>query len=720
MTHSDTSTPPNKNILITGVSGLLGGNLADAFRPNYEVVGLYYTHPVTVPGVDTYAADILNPEHLSLRFQTEKPDVVIHCASLTDVDACEVDPVSAHALNVNGTRHVAAAASEVGAKLIYISTDSVYAGIEGNYAETAAAAPRNVYGRTKLEGESEALHVPGALVLRTNIFGWNIINKTSIGEWVLQHLQNGKSIKGFDDVIFSTIYTYELARVIELAIRCDLSGIFNCCAKDACSKFEFAKKVALAFGFGTDSISADSIDASNLEAARGKKLNMDATLLESRLDYRLPTVDQSVDRFYRDFHNGVPQRIRSWVEKTAKRKPLIQYGRQWIDRNDIKAVYQVMHSDRITQGPKVTEFESAVAEYCGAKHAVAVNSGTSALHIACLAAGLKPGEEVITSPITFVASANCALYCSGIPKFSDIDPETYNMSPELLSRQISPNTRIVIPVHFAGQSCDMDKLRRVVNDAEKKYGHRIFIVEDASHALGSVYKGASVGSCKYSDMAVTSFHPVKHITTGEGGMVLCNNSALYSRLIKLRSHGITSSPSDMNYRDQAFDGDHDVINPWYYEQVELGYNYRITDIQCALGHSQLKRIDDFRQRRREIVEQYNAAFCKLPSLKIPVETDDNYSNFHLYVLRVAFSDIGITRRHMMETLLDNDIQTQVHYIPVHTQPFYRKNFGYRWGKFPEAEAYYQQCLSIPLYPAMSNDDSAHVIDTIKGIIRRLL
>jgi len=397
---------------------------------------------------------------------------------------------------------------------------------------------------------------------------------------------------------------------------------------------------------------------------------------------------------------------------------MIPYGRQWIDEDDIQAVVDALRSDYITQGARVEDFERALAEYCGAKYAVAVNSGTSALHIACLAAGVCSGDEVITSPNTFVASANCAVYCDAVPIFADIDQKTYNVLPVEVERKISKNTKAVIPVHFAGQSCAMREIMEIVRTAETRHGHRIYIIEDACHALGSLYKNIRVGSCSFSDMTVMSFHPVKHITTGEGGAVFTNDEDLYRQLKRFRSHGITRNPDDLVNGDLAYrkgrEGvtTQDAINPWYYEQTTLGYNYRITDIQCALGLAQLRKTDMFRQRRRKIVNTYNTAFEDVEFIQTPFEDDECDSNFHLYVLLLDFEKKGIDRAALMHQLRTKHIQTQVHYIPVHLQPFYRKNFGTNPGDYPSAEMYYEKCLSIPLYPKMSSEDVEKVISQI--------
>lgn len=375
---------------------------------------------------------------------------------------------------------------------------------------------------------------------------------------------------------------------------------------------------------------------------------------------------------------------------------MIPYGRHSISEEDVQAVVEVLRSDWLTQGPMVNRFEIAVQDHCGVAHALAVSSGTSALHLACLALGFGPGDILWTSPNTFVASANCALYCGGEVDFVDIDPRTYNLSVDALEQKLITAKgegrlpKVVMPVHFAGQSCDMERIQVLA----RQYG--FFVIEDACHALGGSYLDVPVGSCRHSDLTVFSFHPLKTITTGEGGMVLTNAPELHQRLTLLRSHGINKDPASMSGAGNG---------GWYYEQVALGYNYRMTDMQAALGLSQLQRIDDFTARRRALVKRYNDALGALP-LTTHWQDPHCSSAYHLYP--ISLHGGAEQRRYVYDKLHAAGIQTQVHYIPVHTQPFYRES-GFHVGEFPNAEAYYAGALSLPLYASMSFDDQDRVI-----------
>lgn len=381
---------------------------------------------------------------------------------------------------------------------------------------------------------------------------------------------------------------------------------------------------------------------------------------------------------------------------------MIPYGRQEITQADINAVVSVLQSDFLTQGPMVPRFEELVAQHVGARHALAVNSATSALHIACLALGLGPGDWLWTTPITFVASANCGLYCGAQVDFVDIDPRTYNLCPQALEHKLAQAERegklpkVVVLVHLCGQPCDMQAIHMLA----QRYGFKI--IEDASHAIGGKYKSEFIGNGRYSDITVFSFHPVKIITTAEGGMALTNNDALANKMALLRSHGITRNPAEMT---------HDSEGPWYYQQVDLGFNYRMTELQAALGVSQMERLNKYVARRHELAQRYDQLLSDFP-VTTPWQHPDSYTGLHLYVIRLQLNKIGKTHRQVFESLRENGIGVNLHYIPVHTQPYYQK-LGFKLGDFPSAERYYAEAISLPMFQTMSEGQQHEVLGALK-------
>lgn len=384
---------------------------------------------------------------------------------------------------------------------------------------------------------------------------------------------------------------------------------------------------------------------------------------------------------------------------------MIPYGRQDITQADIDAVVGVLQSDFLTQGPMVPRFEQGVAQHVGAPHALAVNSATSALHIACLALGLGPGDRLWTSPVTFVASANCGLYCGAKVDFVDIDPRTYNLCPTALEAKLRQAERdgtlpkVVVPVHLCGQPCDM----QAIHGLAQRYGFRI--IEDASHAIGGRYQGEFIGNCRYSDITVFSFHPVKIITTAEGGMALTNDPALAERMALLRSHGITREASKMT---------HEAEGPWYYQQIDLGFNYRMTELQAALGVSQLERLDAFVARRHQLARRYDRLLSGLPVVT-PWQHPDGYSGLHLYVIRLQLDRLAMGHRQVFEALREQGIGVNLHYIPVHTQPYYQ-GMGFRPGDFPQAEQYYREAISLPMYQGLSDAQQDQVVAALQQAI----
>lgn len=385
---------------------------------------------------------------------------------------------------------------------------------------------------------------------------------------------------------------------------------------------------------------------------------------------------------------------------------MIPYGRQDITQADIDAVVEVLQSDFLTQGPMVPRFEQCVANHVGARHALAVNSATSALHIACLALGLGQGDWLWTTPVTFVASANCGLYCGAQVDFVDIDPATYNLCPKALAAKLEVAERegrlpkVVVPVHLCGQPCDMQAIHQLA----QRYGFKV--IEDASHAIGGKYRDEFIGNCRYSDITVFSFHPVKIVTTAEGGMATTNDDQLASRMALLRSHGITRDPALMT---------HEADGPWYYQQIELGLNYRMTELQAALGVSQMTRLDSFIERRHALARRYDEKLVHLP-LSTPWQHPDSYSGLHLYVIRLKLGSIGQSHRQVFEALREQGIGVNLHYIPVHTQPYYSR-MGFSAGDFPQAERYYREAISLPMFQTMSLEQQDQVIAALERALQ---
>lgn len=387
----------------------------------------------------------------------------------------------------------------------------------------------------------------------------------------------------------------------------------------------------------------------------------------------------------------------------------ISYGRQWLDEEEISAIVETLKSDWLTQGPQIEDFERAVAEECQAKYAIAVSSGTAALHLAALAIGLRPGDEGLTSPNTFLASANCLLFCGALPRFADIKADTFCLDPAEMEARLTPRTKCLIPVHFAGQPCDMESIWEIAQQ------RKIMVIEDACHALGSKWQDRggrlhTVGSCSHSHITVFSFHPVKTITTAEGGMILTNDRKLAQKCRLLRNHGMTKDPLEFTNQELLpFYGDPltGALPPWYYEMQALGFNYRLSDLHAALGLAQLRKLPSFREKRRALWAYYNEGLVGMEGFSTPTEREGAYSCWHLYVAQAR------SRDKLLEFLHRRSIGAHVLYIPIHLQPYYQRRFGFRKGDFPKAEAYFRQCLVLPLHPELSLDTADLIIEAVR-------
>ena len=685
-----------KKMLITGASGLLGNNLAHLFSKEYSVVGVYNTHPICIQGVNVRTCDFSNYAATRELMLDVAPEIVLHCASRTDVDGMETDVEGAWQANVLTTRNIVDSIRDTQAPLVFISTDSVYSGQNGPHSERELCNPKNCYGKTKLEAEAVALRHEAALILRTNLYGWNIINKLSIAEWFLSHYAHGTPCTGFYDALFNGIYSFSLGKVIGNCLNRGLLGTFNCASRDSMSKLDFGRALGRALGYDPALIRPGSVDAAAFDAPRGHDMRMDVTALETALDEELPTMQDSIDALVADLRAGVPKLLRQSMLGVPSRtcypkRDTLPYGGQCIDDKDITAVCHVLRSEYLTTGPVVSGFEDAVSEFVGASHGVAVANGTAALHSAMFALGVGPGDEVIVPAMTFAATANCALYQGATPVIADVDADTLLIDIKAVETAITPQTKAVIAVDYAGQPCDWSALRQLADR------HGLALVADGCHALGAEYMGKKVGTL--ADMTCFSFHPVKHIATGEGGMVMTDNDALARRLRMFRGHGITT---DSHQREKQ--------GSWFYAMEELGYNYRLTDIQSALGLSQIKKLPEFLARRQEIAAQYDHAFAGTAIRPLLCQADRVHA-YHLYVVRVS------NRDHVFDVMRKNGIGVNVHYIPVHLHPYYQRHMGTRLGDCPVAEAAYGKILSLPMFVGMSDSDIKRVVAKLNKIIR---
>lgn len=678
----------SERILITGGSGLLGSNTAKIAAKDFEVYATYNSHPSQIEGCQFVHLDIKDKRQVLSVFEKVKPDLVIHTAGLVNVDYCEEHEDEAWVINVDGTENVTLAAKEVGAKLVYISTDSVFDGKKGMYTEEDIPHPLTVYARTKLEGEKRVrCWLPDSIIIRTVFYGWSLYSKKSLAEWVVDNLRAGKKLKMWTDAFFSPILVNNLAEVLLAMHSQNLGGIYHVASKERCSKYAFGQEVAQAFGLNGNYIKPFSIAEAGLRAPRPKDPSLDVTKVSRVIDTKLLGVKEGIT-WFKELEVSHKRRVHTTV------RSFIPYGHQWIDDEDIAAVVAVLKSGWITQGSKVDEFERKVAEYCGANYAVAVSSGTAALHAACAVAGIAEGDEAITTPNTFAATANAIAYCGGKPVFADVEEDTLNIDPNEIQNRLSAKTKAILPVDFAGHPADLDE----INAIAKERG--LLVIEDAAHALGAEYKGRRIGSL--SDMTILSFHPVKHITTGEGGMILTNSREFCEKLKIFRHHGIV--------RDNRDEGS------WYYEIGNLGHNFRLTDFQCALGLSQMNKLDSFIQRRREIVARYNQAFAEMAEIITPVERENVKAVYHLYVTQLNLERLKADRREIYQALRAENIGVNVHYVPVHLHPYYRRRFSYKQGDYPKAERYYERAITLPIFPKMSQQDIEDVIEAVRKVI----
>lgn len=685
-------------ILISGGSGLLGVNWA-IHRRNVDNVHILLNNKIIkIEGVTSHKTDLSCRVELAEIIKKVKPDIFIHTAGFTSVDGCELDPGKSHIANFELASNIGRVSKEFDFKLVQISTDHLFDGIRSFRSESEEIRPQNLYSKHKGQAEKEVLDLnPDALIIRSNFFGWGPSYRKSISDIVMDSFEKSTNLQMFDDVFFTPISTTKLIDCTHSLLEKREVGIFNICSDERISKYEFSVRLANKFGLNGDLI--QPVQARRLieKTKRPKDLSLSNTKLINTLKISSISIDQILD----DLKNDAVSRVE--IPRIGK---VIPYGKHYIDQDDISAVTNILKSSFLTQGPTISTFEKQVADYVGVKYAVAVSSGTAALHLAYMALGVGPDKNVITSPNTFVATANASIFCGGDVSFSDISVTTKNIDLKDLKNSLAMNEKIhlVAPVLFSGASDGIPELCRVASSFGKA------VVEDAAQGLGASYScGAKVGSCKYSDCTVFSLHPVKSIAAGEGGIITTNNEEIYRSLLRLRSHGINKIDDPIVDKDNGFtDG---KPNIWYYEMSTLGYHYRLTDIQASLVSSQMTKLDQFINKRRELAHRYKELLRNLEHIKPSQRINIDNSANHLFPVCIDYDRIGKSRNEFMHSLREHNIITQVHYIPVHTQPFY-KNKGFVPTNFPNSMAYYKKALSLPLYFSLTFEEQDFVVEKI--------
>jgi len=701
-----------KSILITGGSGLLAVNWTLAIRDKYEVTLLLHTRKISLQNVKVDVASLDSLDECLSILDKHQPDIVLHTAGLTSVEECLANSDLAQEINVDLAKNMAIACNKNFVKLIHISTDHLFSGSESFVTEKSKTNPMNNYAKTKLQGELQVLeNCKNAIVIRTNFFCWGTKYRHSFSDFIVNKLRSNEQVDLFSDVFFTPILVDELSKIALQLVDTNHSGVYNVASNERLSKYEFGIKLANCFGLDRKLINKISINDKPDLVDRPKDMSLSNDKICKALNYKVRDIDEQLHVLKQQESVNAANQLALGV---------IPYGRHYIDEDDIQAVARVLRNGMLTQGPKVLEFEKKIADYVGVKYAVAVSNGTAALHLASMVLGIGKGDEVITTPNTFVATSNSILYVDAKLVFVDIDQQTLNIDINKIEEAInnSRNIKAIFPVHFAGMPCDMKAIKELAD----KYD--LAIVEDASHALGAKYiNGSKVGNCQYANMTCFSFHPVKGIAAGEGGMITTNNQVLYRKLTQLRSHGISKGNfefpgisgvgNSLINRDEALEnGD---IKRWYYEMQDLGYNYRITDIQCALAISQMDKIDLFLNYRKSIVRYYDAAFRNVQHITPYQKYGRDESSHHIYVVSIDFDKIGITRNQFMQKLADRGVGSQVHYIPVVCHPYYQA-MGYDIKNYPVNRAYYQKTLSIPLYYKLSKEDQDLIISSILSLL----
>lgn len=689
-----------KKILVFGGSGLLGSNFIFFLKKKYNFIvnfkknKIFFEDLKYVKIIDDF--NKINITELKKKIDSINPDIIFNSLAIANIEKCEKNKNNSYLVNYLFVDILSKICEQSKIKLIHISTDQLFSQNIPFKNEKFQTSPLNVYGKHKLMSEDICLiNNPNCLIIRTNFFGYSPVHK-KITDMIL--LNNSK-LKLYSSYFFTPIYTRYLTEIIHKLIVQNAKGIFNVVGNDRISKYRFGQLLVRYFNLNDKIIEKNNIKKKTFFSLRNSDLSLSNKKICNKLNITIPNIKKQIQTFNKDY----PELIKALDNK-------FPYGKHSINSFDIKSVIYTLQSGSLTQGDKILETEKFIAKYVGAKFAVAVSSATAGLHISYLAAGVGIKKNIITSPLSFVATSNAAYYCGSKVYFSDIDKFSLNLCAQNLHDSIKKNKNIhvIAPVHFGGVPADMIR----INEIAKKF--KLKVIEDAAHALGSKFScGAKVGSCKYSDMTVFSFHPVKIVAGGEGGVITTNSEKLYNKLLELRSHGISKIDNFIVNKKNAYTNN--LKNPWYYEMNQLGYHYRQTDIHCSLILSQMKRIDEFLNKRKKIALKYDL-FLKKNNISFFQGAFRKNSSNHLYIISVDFDKIKINRAEFMLRLRDFGIITQVHYIPIPMHPYYIKK-KYTMKNLPNTMSYYKKCLSIPIYYDLTSAQQEFVQESIVGLLK---
>lgn len=687
-----------KKIIIFGGTGLFGLNFVNSFRKNYIITIAYHKKKFFFPNVLYEKLDLDDISKLEYSLKKINPHIIINACAKTNLNWCEKNISNSFKVNTLYAERLALLSKKLNSKFIHLSTDQLFSSSNKFSNEKREKNPLNQYGKTKSTAEDLILACnKNSLILRTNFFGWSSNLKRNYLELSINKLEQGKKINAFEDYFYTPIYIGNLLKKLDSMIKKNAVGIYNLVGDERVSKYQFFLKISKIFNFNKNLIIPTLLSKKKKSVNRNNDISLSNLKIKKNFKIKFEKLDDQIKTFYED---------RNLIYKFRK---FFYYGKHYLDNNDVKNLVKTAKSGYLTQGPKILQSEKIIAKYVGAKYAVAVSSCTAGLHLAAKVLGASHNKNILTSPISFVATSNSAFYCGAKPFFSDIDNETINLDPlKLSSTYVKKNKiKIIIPVHFGGLPSDMEKISYFAKKNNLK------VIEDAAHALGSTYiNKQKVGSCEFSDITVFSFHPVKIIAAGEGGMITTNSEYYYNQLMRYRTHGISQKPKKLFNKKFGYDGNQK--NLWFYEMVDLGYHYRQTDLHSSLIVSQMEKIESFLKRRSEIANKYDLAFSKNPNIEIVQKKFRNLSAKHLYIVKINFKKIKKSRNLLMRQLLDHNIQTQVHYIPIPIHPYYWK-LGYNLSNLPNSKNYYNLCLSLPIHYNLKNNELNYIINSVNEL-----